>query len=73
MTNIIKFAIFLIILLDFNVVLYNFYILTKVQHNVKQIPKNNVTGIACEYLELGKLIPINWALIITNILFVVLK
>ena len=72
MIDITKFGIFLLIV-DAVVVLYNFYVLMKVQHNVKKIPKNNATGIACEYLELGQLMPINWAMTIINILFVVLK
>jgi hypothetical protein len=67
-----NFVIFLLIV-DAIVVIYNFYLLMKVQHNVKKIPTNNATGIACEYLELRQLIPINLAITIINILFVVLK
>ena len=67
-----NFGIFLLII-GAVVVFYNFYILMKVQYNIKKIPKNNVTDIACEYLGLGQLIPINVAITLINILFVVLK
>jgi len=67
-----NFGIFLLIV-DVILVIYIFYILIKVQDNVKKIPKNNVTGIACEYLELRLLMPIIWAVTIINILFMVLK
>jgi len=79
MIDITKFGIFLLIVdvvvvsYNFFVVSYNFYVLMKSFSIIKEIPKNNATGIACEYLGLGQLIPINWAMIIINILFVVLK
>lgn len=72
MKDTINFGIFLLIL-DVIVVIYNFYILIKVEHNIKKIPKNNTTCIVCEYLEFGQLILINWAMTTINIFFVVLK
>jgi len=73
MINIPKFAIFLLIIVDAIVIFYNFYLLMKVQSKIKKLPKNNLTGIGFEYLELIELIPINWAMTLINILFLVLR
>jgi len=54
------------------VIIYNYWIFLKIKYNIKKLSKNDVSGQACFYWDLVQLIPINFGMIMVNLLCAVL-